>query len=185
MQHTGSVMFLAVCGNFSSSMQDLIPQKLNPGSLHWERGVLGTGPPRKSLSYLDHNPFHSIRQNPNWNTTSRLMLFSFSFKIIVFNNVFYTHFWESEHYLIKFMELDRNFTLSEKLQFLRFLCLYSLKDTKSTSVYKIKKSNKKKERIKNKFKHCSKSYKNHTKINWKLSEIVLMIKIEINELENR
>ena len=46
-----------------------------------------------------------------------------------------------EHYLIKFMELDRNFTLSEKLQFLRFLCLYSLKDTKSTSVYKIKKSN--------------------------------------------
>ena len=29
----------------------------------------------------------------------------------------------SEHYLIKFMELDRNFTLPEKLQILRFYAI--------------------------------------------------------------
>ena len=42
-------IYLAVLG-LSSGMQDLVPdQGSNPGPLHWECGVLTTGPPGKSL----------------------------------------------------------------------------------------------------------------------------------------
>ena len=48
-------VLVAACGIFVAAcrllveacMQDLVPQ-LNPGPLHWERGVLPTGPPGKS-----------------------------------------------------------------------------------------------------------------------------------------
>ena len=41
------------CGILSCSMWDLVPdQGSNPDPLHWEQGVLATGPPRKSLYKL-------------------------------------------------------------------------------------------------------------------------------------
>ena len=38
---------------FSCSMWDLVPdQGLNSGALHWNHGVLTTGPPGKSLKFF-------------------------------------------------------------------------------------------------------------------------------------
>ena len=42
-------IFIVACGIFSCSTWGLAPdQGSNPGPLHWERGVLTTGPPGKS-----------------------------------------------------------------------------------------------------------------------------------------
>ena len=46
----GSSVFVAACGIFNCSMQDLVPWPgIEPRPLHWERGDLTTGPTRKSL----------------------------------------------------------------------------------------------------------------------------------------
>ena len=54
--HVGSLIFVAACRIFHCSMQtlscsmwDLVPWPgIEPGPLHWECGVLATGPPGKS-----------------------------------------------------------------------------------------------------------------------------------------
>ena len=42
-----------MCGSFHCSMWDLVPQPgIEPVPLHWEHGVLTTGPPGKSLKNI-------------------------------------------------------------------------------------------------------------------------------------
>ena len=51
-------VLVAACGIFSWGMRDPVPWPgIEPGPLHWERGVLATGPPGKSLAYFS---------KPNW-----------------------------------------------------------------------------------------------------------------------
>ena len=50
LQHVGSPIFAVAGGIFSCGMWIYFPdEETNLGPLHWERGVLATGPPGKSL----------------------------------------------------------------------------------------------------------------------------------------
>ena len=47
--HTGSPIFVGACGIFAAQGIWFPDQGLSLGPLHWEHGVLATGPPGKSL----------------------------------------------------------------------------------------------------------------------------------------
>ena len=56
LKQMGSLVFVAAWGICSRSMWDLVPRpETEPGPLHWERGVLATGPPGSPSSTVFDN----------------------------------------------------------------------------------------------------------------------------------
>ena len=58
LQHAGSLIFIAACGSLNYTFGVKFPDRgLNLGPLHWEYGVLATGPLGKTLSCFFSNKF--------------------------------------------------------------------------------------------------------------------------------
>ena len=58
LQHAGSLIFIAACGSLNYTFGVKFPDRgLNLGPLHWEYGVLATGPLGKTLGCFFSNKF--------------------------------------------------------------------------------------------------------------------------------